>query len=192
MGRQRRVLKQDMTLAFQNVPNIDVPRREGWDNTGFHSLPQPGQELSAKCAACLSYCSKNIQPFNEFSWKNVETPDAPLACVFVPEVYYWKVREDLQKCLVWKFKDCFCINARVLVRPQEKGLTGAGLGDLRESCLHDWGRLGGVDLLGYASSGHWEEKTCSVCGRNSEGTVGRGITDTYMHAGRDGRESFGG
>ena len=84
-----------MTLAFQRIPNINVPRRVVGHDARFHSFPQPGQELSAKCAARLSYCPKNVEPLDEFRRKSVETPHAPLIHVSVPEVHHWKVRENL-------------------------------------------------------------------------------------------------
>ena len=105
MSRQWRILEQDVALAFQHVPNIDVPRRTARHDTRFHSLPQPGQELSTERAACLGDSSKNVKSFDVFTRENVKIPDVWPVCEFIPEVYHREVREDFQEGLVWKLKD---------------------------------------------------------------------------------------
>ena len=94
-----------MTLAFQRIPDVDIPRGEVRHDTSLHSLPQPRQELSTKCATCLGYRSKNVEPFDIFARKEVGTPDLAQAGNFVAEVDHREVREDLQEGFVWKFED---------------------------------------------------------------------------------------
>ena len=106
-----------MAPACQHVPNMDIPRREVGHNTGFHSLPQPRQELSTEGAARLGYGPKNVKPFCVFARKKVGAPYVPQVADFVTEADDREVRKDLQKGLVWKFKDYFHTLAP-LVRPR--------------------------------------------------------------------------
>ena len=69
------VLKQDMTLALQRVPKLDVPGGAVRHDTGIHSLPQPGQELSAERTPRLGYGSEDVRPFGIFTRKMGTIPD---------------------------------------------------------------------------------------------------------------------
>ena len=86
---------------------MNVPRRAVGHDTGFHSLPQPGQELSAKGAARLGYGSKNVKPFCIFTREKIGAPYTSQVANFITEVDHWEVRKDLQEGFVWKFKDYF-------------------------------------------------------------------------------------
>lgn len=95
-----------MAFALQCVPERDVPSSALRSDTCLHSLPQPGQELSAKGAARLGYSSECVQTLGIYNRKKGLTPDASGAGEFITEADHREVREDFQKGLIWKLKDC--------------------------------------------------------------------------------------
>ena len=93
---------------------MDVPCRGVGHDTGFHTLPQPRQELPAKGVARLGYGSENAKPFCIFALEKVDTPYIFQVADSITEVDHREVRKNIQESLVWKFKDFPSVNARAL------------------------------------------------------------------------------